>query len=170
MIGVDAMRRGYTMHVGERLRIARGSRSQKEIALRAGIDSGSISRIERGAIDPTISTLQAIAGALGVSLADLFSEASAPALSHLVSPFIAGAPEVERQGGVVIAHPGQRDTVESVKALTIGLGENLKQTDDQILLALGQLIAAVRLLPTKPEQAIGDLQRLESSVRKLRGA
>lgn len=62
--------------VGERLRAARGARdlSLGALAARAGIGKGSLSEIEHGARNPTLGTLYALAGALGVPLSTLLAE------------------------------------------------------------------------------------------------
>lgn len=70
------------VEIGERLAALRGKRTQRELARDAGVDVGTVSRIERGEIDPTLGTLKKLANALGRPLADLVSEeqptASAP--------------------------------------------------------------------------------------------
>lgn len=48
--------------------------SQEELALRADIDRTFVSRLERGIRQPTITTLFALAEALGVNAADLVRE------------------------------------------------------------------------------------------------
>lgn len=47
--------------------------SQKEIALTIGINQAQYSRIESGKVEPTISSLEKIATALGITIADFFS-------------------------------------------------------------------------------------------------
>lgn len=42
--------------------------SQKELALRTGIDQSDISKIERGAANPSINTLERLAKAMGMEL------------------------------------------------------------------------------------------------------
>ena len=61
--------------VGERLRAARRERklSLGALAERAGVGKGSLSEIENGARNPTLSTLYAVAGALGVPLSSLLA-------------------------------------------------------------------------------------------------
>lgn len=69
------------MRIGQRLRALRTERGMTilELAAKAGVSSGSISQIERGASNPSISTLQRIRAALGVTLwSFLESEAQAP--------------------------------------------------------------------------------------------
>jgi len=56
-----------------RLRAERGM-SLSALAVTAGIGKGSLSEIERGARNPTLATLYALAGALGVPLATLLAE------------------------------------------------------------------------------------------------
>jgi len=56
----------------KRIRIAKGL-SQKEVVMNAGLDKAQYSRIENGKTDPSFSTIERIAKALGVSLAELFA-------------------------------------------------------------------------------------------------
>ncbi|WP_224392071.1 XRE family transcriptional regulator [Pseudonocardia sp. ICBG1293] len=62
--------------VGERLRTARTAHglSVGVLAERAGIGKGSLSEIENGGRNPTLSTLYALADALGVPLSRLLAE------------------------------------------------------------------------------------------------
>jgi transcriptional regulator with XRE-family HTH domain len=62
--------------VGERLRAARQERglSLGALADSAHIGKGSLSEIENGARNPTLSTLYALAGALGIPLAALIAD------------------------------------------------------------------------------------------------
>ena len=62
------------MNIGDnikRIRVAKNL-SQKEVVLAAGMDTAQYSRIENGKTDPSVSTLEKIAKALGVSLSELF--------------------------------------------------------------------------------------------------
>ncbi|HYI56695.1 MAG TPA: helix-turn-helix domain-containing protein [Microlunatus sp.] len=61
--------------VGERLRAARRDRgwSVGALAQTAGIGKGSLSEIENGVRNPTLSTLYALAGALGLPLSTLLA-------------------------------------------------------------------------------------------------
>jgi transcriptional regulator with XRE-family HTH domain len=61
--------------VGERLRTARHDRGWSVAALAgaAGIGKGSLSEIENGIRNPTLSTLYALAGALGLPLSSLLA-------------------------------------------------------------------------------------------------
>jgi transcriptional regulator with XRE-family HTH domain len=65
--------------VGERLRAIRSLRraTLRTIADRAGVSESFLSQVERGRASASIASLQRIAGALGVSVADLF-EPSGP--------------------------------------------------------------------------------------------
>lgn len=56
-----------------RLRVEQGL-SQERLALGAAIDRAYVGRIERGSENVTISTLEALAKALGVSVATLLTE------------------------------------------------------------------------------------------------
>lgn len=62
--------------VGDRLRAVRHERglSLGALAAAAGIGKGSLSELENGTRNPTLATLYALAGALGVPLASLLAE------------------------------------------------------------------------------------------------
>lgn len=64
-----------TIPVGEILRQVREAHQlrQKELARRAGLHPGTISRIERGQVDPTYETLQKIAAAYQLTVPRLLS-------------------------------------------------------------------------------------------------
>ena len=63
----------WSEHVGKQVRELRkkASMNQSELAERAGLDQGHISRIENAEYSATRMTLEKIAGALGVSVGDL---------------------------------------------------------------------------------------------------
>ena len=65
------------MDLGEqikRIRTAKGL-SQKEVLNISGLDKAQYSRIENGKTDPSFSTLERIAKALGLSVSELFATA-----------------------------------------------------------------------------------------------
>lgn len=64
------------MNLSQNIREIRKAKglSQKEVVLSAGLDAGQYSRIESGKTDPSISTLEKIAKAIGVKTAELFIE------------------------------------------------------------------------------------------------
>ena len=66
--------------VGERLRDIRRLRraTLKTIADRAGVSESFLSQVERGRASASIASLRRIAGALGVSVADLFEPSGPP--------------------------------------------------------------------------------------------
>ena len=66
--------------VGERLRDIRRLRraTLKTIADRAGVSESFLSQVERGRASASIASLRRIAGALGVSVADLFEPGGPP--------------------------------------------------------------------------------------------
>jgi transcriptional regulator with XRE-family HTH domain len=66
--------------VGERLRDLRRLRraTLKTIADRAGVSESFLSQVERGRASASIASLRRIAGALGVSVADLFEPGGPP--------------------------------------------------------------------------------------------
>jgi transcriptional regulator with XRE-family HTH domain len=63
------------MKIGENIKRIRTAKklSQKEVISVANLDSAQYSRIENSKTDPTVTTLEKIAKALGVSLSDLFA-------------------------------------------------------------------------------------------------
>lgn len=66
------------MDLATRLRVERARRhwAQEELARKAGVSLGAISHLERGvSADPHLSTLNGIAGALDMSVAQLIGEA-----------------------------------------------------------------------------------------------
>ena len=71
----DGGREDLSRQIGERLRTARRARawSLGTLADAAGIGKGSLSEIENGSRNPTLGTLYALAGALGLPLAALLS-------------------------------------------------------------------------------------------------
>jgi len=68
---MDAFVSAFGAHVRS-LRLTRGL-SQEEVAHLAGIHVTYLSGIERGRRNPSLKNLRRIAGALGVSMGDLFS-------------------------------------------------------------------------------------------------
>ena len=64
--------------LGTLLRAGRGSRSMLEVALQAGVSPETLRKIESGRVaTPAFATIAAIAGVLGLSLDDLWTEAVA---------------------------------------------------------------------------------------------
>lgn len=63
------------MNIGENIKRIRTAKSlsQKEVLTSANLDAAQYSRIENGKTDPSVTTLERICKALGVSLADLFT-------------------------------------------------------------------------------------------------
>jgi transcriptional regulator with XRE-family HTH domain len=57
---------------------ARAGLSQAALCQRAGISRDTLSRIERGEADPTLTVLEKLAGGLGVPFAALFSSERTP--------------------------------------------------------------------------------------------
>ncbi|MDE6728566.1 MAG: helix-turn-helix domain-containing protein, partial [Oscillospiraceae bacterium] len=62
---------------GERLRTLRRERgfTQEEVAMRADITTSYYGQLERGTANPTVSMLEKICCVMGISIADIFSEA-----------------------------------------------------------------------------------------------
>jgi len=65
----------YKMNIGDKIKKIRETkgRSQKEVALALEMDQSQYSKIEKGKTDPTTSTLEKIAKALAVEVAEFFS-------------------------------------------------------------------------------------------------
>ena len=63
------------MDLGEQIKRMRNAKglSQKEVLNISGLDKAQLSRIENGKTDPSFSTLEKIAKALGLSLSQLFA-------------------------------------------------------------------------------------------------
>lgn len=63
------------MNIGDNIKRIRTAKnlSQKEVTTISKLDAAQYSRIENGKTDPSVSTLERIAKALGVSLAELFA-------------------------------------------------------------------------------------------------
>jgi transcriptional regulator with XRE-family HTH domain len=63
------------MNIGDNIKRIRTAKnlSQKEVVTAAKLDTAQYSRIENGKTDPSVGTLERIAKALGVSLAELFA-------------------------------------------------------------------------------------------------
>ena len=78
------------MIVAQRIKDIRLSKklSQKEVALSIGINQAQYSRIESGKVEPTISSLDKIAQALGVNVGDFFKEDKAYDISSYDSSLI----------------------------------------------------------------------------------
>ena len=88
--------------VGERLRAARQARGLTvgTLADAAGVGKGSLSEIENGIRNPTLSTLQSVAGALGVPLSTLIAEQPG---ARVASPGVeARLLDVTRDGGQTV--------------------------------------------------------------------
>lgn len=68
--GQDAQERAEAIRIGKRLRALRAEQGLTilDLAGKAGVSSGHISQIERGVSNPSISTLQKLRSALGVTL------------------------------------------------------------------------------------------------------
>jgi transcriptional regulator with XRE-family HTH domain len=88
--------------VGDRLRAARRERGLSVAALAeaAGVGKGSLSEIENGARNPTLSTLYSLANALNVPLATLLAEQAG---ARVASPGVeARLLDVSHDGGHIV--------------------------------------------------------------------
>ena len=63
------------MNLGEQIKRIRNAKglSQKEVLNISGLDKAQFSRIENGKTDPSFTTLEKIAKALGISISELFA-------------------------------------------------------------------------------------------------
>lgn len=88
--------------VGGRLRAARRDRGLSVAALadQAGIGKGSLSEIENGIRNPTLSTLYALAGTLGVPLATLLADQ--PGATVASPGIVARLLDVSRDAGFTV--------------------------------------------------------------------
>lgn len=69
---------------GKRLRQLRerAGLTQVELSIKAGINTMACSRIERGVVQPTLATVQALANALNVSVDELLADEPAEAVGQ----------------------------------------------------------------------------------------
>lgn len=74
-----------TTEIGQRLRDARGGagRTLAEVAARAGVSEGFLSKLERGQAAASIANLIQLTEALGLGLHELFAADAAPAKTRL---------------------------------------------------------------------------------------
>lgn len=94
------MDRNIAIRLGRNIAVARKrlGRTQAEIAENVGIDNVSLSRIERGVVTPSISTLCRIADVLGESIGKLFDGATPQtvSISNSIATLIENLPEEDR--------------------------------------------------------------------------
>ncbi len=138
--------------IGERIRAVRQARdiSLRGLARQAGVSASLVSQIETGRLRPSVSTLYAITGALGVPLADLLDSPAmdtAPDGARIPSPvttagltaMLASNPVTDRTAparAIATAHPADTATTTPGTRETITLGsgvvwEVLGQLDGQ---------------------------------------
>lgn len=69
------MKKEDFLRLGYKIKFERGKQkiSQLELALKTGLTTRTVSRIECGTIDPKLSTLTRIADALGIKITDLLN-------------------------------------------------------------------------------------------------
>jgi transcriptional regulator with XRE-family HTH domain len=108
------------LQIGERIRAERARKgiSLRSLARSVGLSPSLISQIETGKCQPSVSTLYAITTALGVSVQDVFgeaSEAAAPAARVAAGQVTVPAPaprEGAREAGGPVVCPAQREVLE----------------------------------------------------------
>jgi transcriptional regulator with XRE-family HTH domain len=73
------------MNIGDKIKKLREAKglSQKEVALALSMNPSQYSKIENGKVDPQFSSIERIAKALGVSVADFFSADTIPDINSL---------------------------------------------------------------------------------------
>src|SRR5215217_6822568 len=111
----------------ERIRELRNLKgvSQARLAVEAGMDPATLNRIEQGKGNPNLKTLEKLANALGVSIAELLEEASSPK-AQAPLPLDEGAAEQaaveQRVRGFLSAYPSEeaRVLVLEKRAAVIG--------------------------------------------------
>lgn len=91
--------------VGERVQILRKRKqlSQEELASRIGIDTKSLSRLERGQHYPSLETLERIRVALGVELKDFFDFDGRPSAEELRNFLLRAASKADYESLVKMA-------------------------------------------------------------------
>lgn len=104
--------------LGSSLRLARerAGRTQAQLAELAGIADATISRLERGRLNPSAELLSKLAGALGVSVDDLMKRAviKAPTLRPSVARLVAAVESLD---------DGQIDDVTKAVRLLLEAGK-----------------------------------------------
>jgi len=105
------------LQIGERIRAERARKgvSLRSLARSVGLSPSLISQIETGKCQPSVSTLYAITTVLGVSVQDVFGEASAPAAPLAAGQVTVPAPaprEAAREAGGPVVCPAQREVLE----------------------------------------------------------
>ena len=101
--------------------------SQKQVALAVGIPQGQYSRIENAKVEPTLTTLAKIAGALDISLAELMRDQPGP--EHLPD-----LPLLEKLHLLDQLDPDERQALIKIIDLAISkkqLKDNLAQLAEQ---------------------------------------
>jgi len=132
--------------VGERLRAARQERglSLGALAEAARVGKGSLSEIENGVRNPTLGTLYALAGALGVPLAALIADRPG---GRGASPGVhAGSPGVRAASpGMRAASPGVHAGSPGVRAASPGIEARLLDVSHEAGPGGGQTVEVYRL-------------------------
>lgn len=80
--------------------------SNQELARRLGVDGSAVRRWRRGEVDPTYSTMERIAGALGITLVELVSAEPAEGLEASAA---APAPEISKARDLAESIAGRED-------------------------------------------------------------
>jgi DNA-binding XRE family transcriptional regulator/quercetin dioxygenase-like cupin family protein len=105
------------LQIGERIRAERARKgiSLRSLARSVGLSPSLISQIETGKCQPSVSTLYAITTVLGVSVQDVFGEASAPAAALAAGQVTVPAPaprDGDLEAGGPVVCPAQREVLE----------------------------------------------------------
>jgi transcriptional regulator with XRE-family HTH domain len=153
--------------VGERLRELRIGRrlTLKEVANEAGVTEGFLSQVERGRSSPSLKTLQALAGALGLTPGDIF-DSSARELPHFVSRDKRGTIEL----GPISKYRVSPTSITRVEVIggtfqpeaTAGEAYTHGDSDEVCVVLSGNLIAEID--GTEFEMTAGDALSYRSSM------
>ena len=90
-------------HIGARLRAQREQKglTLRDLGRRIGVSASLISQIERGKVNPSVSTLWALVRELGLTMSDLFEAEPAVATASIRSPVVAGPLVTPEQRAVI---------------------------------------------------------------------
>ena len=154
-------------HLFDSIRLAREAQglSQRALGDRAGVPQASISKVESGAVDPQVSTLTALARAMGLELM-LVPRHAVPAVQSLLRTIGTGAPSRESAD--------TRIELDAMRRHLTGLAQSGPGAEDvarlaQALWALGHFpISAVQMdaahLAHRAALALGRSRRADKSA------
>jgi transcriptional regulator with XRE-family HTH domain len=106
--------------LGRKIAELRGDRSQRDLARASGLDVSTVSRIERGVLDPTFTTLAALARGLGIDAARLLG----------VYGGVSAMPDITRPDPAAVA--GSPDMVQVPRAVLDRIEQSLTEAHQKI--------------------------------------